>query len=70
MRSRWVWWHPTFNPRNQETESDRSLSSKPSWSTDQVPEQLGLHKKTLSEKQKQTKQTDKETKKKRKEKMR
>jgi hypothetical protein len=29
----------TFNPSTQEAEACRSLSSRPTWSTEQVPEQ-------------------------------
>jgi hypothetical protein len=38
----------TFNPSTQEAEAGRYLSSRPVWSTEQVPEQLGLHRETLS----------------------
>jgi hypothetical protein len=33
----------TFNPSTQEAEAGRSLSSKPAWSTEWVPEQPKLH---------------------------
>jgi hypothetical protein len=37
----------TFNPSTQEAEAAGSLSSKPTWSTEQVPGQPGLHRETL-----------------------
>ena len=40
----------TFNPSTWEAETGRSLSSRPSWSTNQVPGQPGLHRETLSPK--------------------
>ena len=43
-----------FNPSTQEAEAGRSLSSlKPRWSTQQVSGQPGLHRETLSQKQKE-----------------
>jgi hypothetical protein len=42
----------TFNLSTWEAETGRSLSSKTAWSTDQVPEQLGLHRETLPQKYK------------------
>jgi hypothetical protein len=32
-----------FNPSTWEAEADTSLSLRPAWSTEQVPEQPGLH---------------------------
>ena len=42
----------TFIPalaRQRQTEFKSSLSSRPTWSTEQVPQQLGLHRETLSQ---------------------
>jgi hypothetical protein len=39
-----------FNPRTQEAETGRSLSSRPTESTKQVPGQPGLHRVTISQK--------------------
>ena len=66
-----------FNPSTQEAEAEaeagRSLSSRPAWSTEQVPGQPGLHRKTLSwktknkkTKQNKTKQNKKRTRRRRK----
>jgi hypothetical protein len=50
-----------FNPSTREAEAGGFLSSKPAWSTEQVSGQPGLHRETLSQKQKQTnKQTNKQ----------
>ena len=39
-----------FNPSTQEAEAGGSLSSRPAWSTEQVPGQSGLlHRENLSE---------------------
>jgi hypothetical protein len=46
------------NPRSWEAEAGEFLSSKPTWSTEQVPGQPGLHRETLS--QNKTKQTSKQ----------
>ena len=43
-----------FNSSAQEAQESRSLSWRPAWSTEQVPEQPGLFRKTLSQKTKQT----------------
>jgi hypothetical protein len=40
----------TFNPSPQEAEAGRSLSLRPACSTEQVPEQPGLHRETPSKK--------------------
>jgi hypothetical protein len=40
----------TFNPSTQDTETGKSLSSRPAWSTKQVPGQQGLCRETLSQK--------------------
>jgi hypothetical protein len=40
------------NPSTKEAEVGRSLSSRPAWSTEWVPGQLGLHRETLSWKKK------------------
>ena len=37
-----------FNPGIQEAETGRSPSSRPVWSTEQVPGQPGIHRETLS----------------------
>jgi hypothetical protein len=42
----------TYNPSTWEAEAGRFLSSKPAWSTEQVPGQPGLHRETLSQKTK------------------
>jgi hypothetical protein len=47
-----------FNPSTQKAEAGRFLSLRPAWSTEWVPGQPGLHKETLSQKNK-TKQKDK-----------
>ena len=44
-----------FNPSTWEAETGRFLSSRPAWSTEWVPGQLGLHKETLSRKTKKKK---------------
>jgi hypothetical protein len=41
-----------FNPGTWEAEKGGFLSSRPAWSTEWVPGQPGLHRKTLSQKQK------------------
>jgi hypothetical protein len=47
-----------FNPSTQETEAGRFLSLRPAWSTEWVPGQPGLYRKTLSWKtNKQTKKS-------------
>lgn len=45
----------TFNSGTLEVEAGRSLDSRPLWSTEYVPGQLGLHGETLSQKQNETK---------------
>jgi hypothetical protein len=45
-----------FNPSTQEAEAGGFLSSRPAWSTEQVPGQPGLHRETLSQKQQQQQQ--------------
>ena len=37
-----------FNPSTWEAEAGRSLSSRPTWSTERVPGQPGPHSETLS----------------------
>ena len=37
-----------FNPSTGEAETGEVLSSRPAWSTEQVPGQTGLHRETLS----------------------
>jgi hypothetical protein len=44
-----------FNPSTWEAEAGRFLGSRPPWSTEWVPGQLGLHRETLSWKTKQNK---------------
>jgi hypothetical protein len=44
-----------FNPSTWEAEAGGFLSSRPAWSTEQVPGQPGLHKETLSCKTKKNK---------------
>ena len=41
----WAVMAPVFNPRTQEAEAEagRSLSSRPGWSAEKVPEEPGLH---------------------------
>ena len=41
-----------FNPSTWEAETGRFLSSRPAWSTEWAPGQPGLHRETLSQKQK------------------
>jgi hypothetical protein len=38
-----------FNPNTQKAETDRSLSSRPTWSTEWVPGQPGLHREIPSQ---------------------
>jgi hypothetical protein len=45
-----------FNPSTWEAEAGRFLSSSPAWSTKLVPGQPGLHRETLSQKNKNSKQ--------------
>jgi hypothetical protein len=54
----------TFNSGTWEAEAGGSLSSRPTWSTEQILGQPGLHRETLSQK---TKQKKKERKKREKE---
>ena len=41
----------TFNPSTLEAEAGGSLSLRPAWSTEWVPGQPGIHRRTLSQKQ-------------------
>jgi hypothetical protein len=45
-----------FNPSTCEAEAGGFLSSRPAWSTELAPGQPGLHRETLSQKNKKTKQ--------------
>ena len=45
-----------FNPSIQEAEAGESLSSRPTWSTERVPSQPGLHREILSQKKKERKE--------------
>jgi hypothetical protein len=45
-----------FNPSTWEEEAGEFLSSRPAWSTEQVPGQPGLHRETLSWEKKNKKQ--------------
>jgi hypothetical protein len=45
----------TFNPSTWEAEAGGFLSSRPAWSTELVPGQPGIHRKTLSQKKKKKK---------------
>jgi hypothetical protein len=49
-----------FNPSTQEAEAGGFLSSRPAWSTKRVPGQPGLHRETLSRKNKKKKKKRKE----------
>ena len=40
-----------FNPSTEEAKAEGALSSRPAWSTKQVPGQPRLHRETLSHKQ-------------------
>jgi hypothetical protein len=54
----------TLNPSTWEAEAGEFLSSRPAWTTEWVPGQPGLYRKTLSQKKKQktkNKQTNKST---------
>jgi hypothetical protein len=51
----------TFNPSTREAEAGGFLSSRPAWSTKWVPGQPGLHRETLSQKQKQKQNNKKES---------
>jgi len=44
-----------FTPSTCEAGADRSLSSLPAWSTEQVPGQSGLHRKPVSKQQQMNK---------------
>ena len=46
----------TFNPSTQEAEADRSLSSRPAWSTETVLGQSVLHRETISQNKTTTKE--------------
>jgi hypothetical protein len=48
-----------FNPSTREAEVGRFLSLKPAWSTKWVPEQPGLYRETLSQKNQKTKTKNK-----------
>jgi hypothetical protein len=48
-----------FNPSTWEAEAGRFLSLRPAWSTEGVPGQPGLHRETLSRKNKTNKQKQK-----------
>jgi hypothetical protein len=48
-----------FNPSTREAEAGGFLSSRPAWSTEWVPGQPGLHRETLSGKQKNKKTKNK-----------
>ena len=47
--------HTFNNPSTREAEASGFLSSRPSWSTEWVPGQAGLHRKTMSQKKKKKK---------------
>jgi hypothetical protein len=49
-----------FNPSTWEAEAGGFLSLRPAWSTEQVPGQPGLHRETLSGKNKKQNETKKE----------
>jgi hypothetical protein len=51
-----------FNPNTWEAEAGRFLSLRPAWSTEWVPRQPGLYRKTLSQKTKQNKTKQNKTK--------
>jgi hypothetical protein len=53
-----------FNPSTWEAEAGGFLSSRPAWSTKLVPGQPGLHRETLSQKNKQKTKERKEKKRK------
>ena len=46
LNSSFCW---VLNPSTWEAEAGRSLSSRPAWSTDQVPGQPGLHRETINQ---------------------
>jgi hypothetical protein len=50
-----------FNPSTWEAEAGGFLSSRPAWSTEQVPGQPGLHRETLSRKTKKKKKKKKKS---------
>jgi hypothetical protein len=56
-----------FNPSTREAEAGGFLSLRPAWSTEWVPGQPGLHRETLSRKNKQNNKKQKTEKRKRKE---
>jgi hypothetical protein len=49
-----------FNPSSWEAEAGGFLSSRPAWSTEQVPGQAGLHRETLPQKNKKKKKKERE----------
>jgi hypothetical protein len=49
----------SFNHSTWEAEADRSVSSRPAWTTGGVPGQPGLHRETLPRKNKTTTKTKK-----------
>jgi hypothetical protein len=51
-----------FNPSTQEAEAGEFLSSRPAWSTEWVPGQPGLHRKTLSWRKKKRRRKSKKQK--------
>ena len=48
-----------FNPSTREAEAGSFMSSRPAWSTNWVPGQPGLHRETLSQKNKKQKKKKK-----------
>ena len=56
----------TFSPSTREAEAAESLSSRPAWSTEQVPGQPELREETLSQKEKGSKEGRERERKKRK----
>lgn len=47
---KWWWW--AFNSSSEDAEAHGTLSLQPPWSIEQIPEQSGLHRRNLAQKQK------------------
>jgi hypothetical protein len=58
LKERWSWTVVVhaFRPSIWKAEAGRFLSSRPAWTTEWVPGQLGLHRETLSQKRKKKKE--------------
>jgi hypothetical protein len=50
----WLWWHTLLVPVPRCRIKQISVSSRPAWSTEWIPGQLGLHRETLSQERKRS----------------